>query len=211
MAPQTNPAGPRFDPPASRADDAPPGAASPARTASDAPLSRRGFVRTTALALAALEGCGAPALGAGGPARKSITMQRPFTFRAAYNWADTFAVEAPNNFARGGRLVGSWSWQFADGQRGNTHFTSTSFFRLNPYRLSGLIAFDMWELDRSARGEHRLFVSYEGLSTTPEGVTTIEAAIVGGTGLYAAASGGVKWVSRNGFIDEGSGALTMGR
>ncbi|NRA66811.1 MAG: hypothetical protein HRU19_20145 [Pseudobacteriovorax sp.] len=132
-----------------------------------------------------------------------------FTFKAAYNWADTFDLSEAGNFAKGGKLVGSWSWNFKNGKKGNTHFTSASFFRLKPYILEGLISFNMWELEGSKIGEDTLLVSYEGLSSTPNGVTKIRAKIVGGKGKYLGATGELKWTSVNGFIDSGKGTINL--
>lgn len=134
---------------------------------------------------------------------------KEFSFKAAYNWADTYDVSEAGNFAKGGRLVGSWSWNFKEGKKGNTHFSSSSFFRLSPYALLGLISFNMWELEGTKPGKDVLLVSYEGISSTPDGVTKIKAKIVGGKGKYKGATGDLKWTSINGFINNGLGKINL--
>lgn len=140
---------------------------------------------------------------------KQVLNEKKFTFKAAYNWADTrdvgdgFAV-----FSKAGTIAGSWSWSFVDGEKGNTHFLSASMFRGNPYALIGTIEFNMFEMTKNK--EDILFVSYNGISTDyATGVTKIEGIIVGGKGKYKDASGNLKWISINGFIEEGSGTLYL--
>lgn len=139
----------------------------------------------------------------------AYTKEEKFSFSAAYNWADTFDITGAGNFAKAGKLVGSWSWKFENGKSGNSHFVSTSFFRLRPYMLSGLIKFNMWEIDNSKPEEDVLHMAYEGISSSPDGITKIKAIIVGGEGKYKTASGTASWVSVNGFIKEGSGILKL--
>ncbi len=139
----------------------------------------------------------------------SSKMEKKFTFKAAYNWAETRdAGDGVAVFSKAGTIAGSWSWTFADGEKGNTHFISASMFRSNPYALVGTIEFNMFEL--TGNKEDILYMSYNGLSTDyATGVTKIEAVIVGGKGRYNEASGNLKWISINGFIDEGSGVLIL--
>jgi hypothetical protein len=140
----------------------------------------------------------------------SAQSQIKFTFRAAYNWADVHKVQSDSSFAQGGRLVGSWSWDFENGKKGNTHFNSASFFRSTPYLLAGVIEFNMFELEGSAPGTDLLYFSYNGISTDYQtGKTIIEATIIDGKGKYEGASGTAKWISINGFIDEGSGIIKL--
>lgn len=136
-------------------------------------------------------------------------MERKFTFKAAYNWAETRDVgDGIAVFAKAGTIAGSWSWTFSDGEKGNTHFISASMFRSNPYALVGTIEFSMFEL--TGNKEDLLYMSYNGISTDyATGVTKIEAAIVGGKGRYKEASGNLIWTSINGFIEEGSGVLVL--
>jgi hypothetical protein len=56
----------------------------------------------------------------------AFAKEEKFNFSAAYNWADTFDIAEAGNFAKSGRLVGSWSWKFDNSKSGNTHFASTS-------------------------------------------------------------------------------------
>ena len=139
----------------------------------------------------------------------AFAKEEKFSFSAAYNWADTFDIAEAGNFAKSGRLVGSWSWKFDNLKSGNTHFASTSFFRLEPYILSGLIKFNMWEIDNSERESSSLLMSYEGISTTADGVTKVKAKIVGGKGKYKNASGTANWTSINGFIKDGTGVIDL--
>ena len=135
--------------------------------------------------------------------------QLGISFKAAYNWADTFDVASEGLFTRGGRIAGSWSWRFSDGTQGNSHFVSASFFRLEPYVLAGTIAFNMWEVTRAAPGSDILYLAYDGLSSTPDGITEIEGRFTGGRGRYAGATGTLRWTSINGFIDNGEATLLL--
>ncbi|MDX1960268.1 MAG: hypothetical protein SFU98_16990 [Leptospiraceae bacterium] len=135
--------------------------------------------------------------------------EKKFTFRAAYNWAETRDVgDGITVFSKAGTIAGSWSWSFHDGEKGNTHFISASMFRGNPYALIGTIEFNMFEL--TGNKEDVLYMSYNGISTDyATGVTKIEATIVGGKGKYKDASGNLKWTSINGFIEDGIGVLYL--
>lgn len=52
------------------------------------------------------------------------TTKIEFTFKAAYNWAETRDIidQELGLFTKSGTVAGSWSWDFDNGQKGNTHF-----------------------------------------------------------------------------------------
>jgi hypothetical protein len=76
--------------------------------------------------------------------------------------------------------------------------------------LAGVIEFNMFELEGSTPGIDMLYISYNGVSTDySTGKTIIEATIIGGKGKYDGASGTAKWISINGFIEEGGGIIKL--
>lgn len=60
---------------------------------------------------------------------------------------------------KSGTIAGSWSWKFENGEKGNTHFISSSAFRSIPYSLTGTIQFNMFEL--TGKSEDILYLSYD--------------------------------------------------
>lgn len=133
----------------------------------------------------------------------------PFEFTAAYNYGPSMVQNTAVTYTRVGEIVGSWQWRFANGYKGNTHFTAFAFYRSYPENiLIGTIVFNMFEL--VGEGEDELYMTYEAISRDEAGASVeIEAEIIGGTGKYSGATGNVHWIAVNGFIEKGTGELIL--
>jgi hypothetical protein len=136
--------------------------------------------------------------------------EHPFAFSAAYNWGQALDSGNAVTYTRAGNVVGSWQWRFADGRKGNTHFSAQSFYRSQPNLLVGTITFNMFEMESSAAGSDELYMTYDATSFDADtGSVSVSGRIVGGKGRYAGASGSAHWVSTNGFIDRGEGTMVL--
>ena len=133
-----------------------------------------------------------------------------FKITGAYSFADTYDVIESGVIARAGRLVGAWRLEREDGKVGNLHIQAATAVRIVPNEapaLMGTMVLNMSEFENSAPGTDLLYLAYEATDFHLEGpsqqIITVEGRVVGGRGQYAGASGLLRVVSVNGFIDNG--------
>jgi hypothetical protein len=135
-----------------------------------------------------------------------------FEITGAYSFADTYDVMQPNDgvIARAGRLTGAWRLKEQAGRSGNVHVNAATAVRIVPNErptLMGTMELNMSEFENSAPGTDALYLAYEGVDFQQNGLSeltiAVEGRFVGGRGKYQGATGSVKVVSVNGFIENG--------
>jgi hypothetical protein len=135
-----------------------------------------------------------------------------FEITGAYSFADTYDVMQPSEgvIARAGRLTGAWRLKEKAGQSGNVHVNAATAVRIVPNErpsLMGTMELNMAEFENSTPGTDALYLAYEGVDFQQNGLSqltiAVEGRFVGGRGKYQGATGTLKVVSVNGFIENG--------
>ena len=144
-----------------------------------------------------------------------------FQITGAYSFADTYDVMAPIDgvIARAGRLTGSWRLvDVASGASGNAHLNAATAVRIVPGEtpsLMGTMELAMSEHHNSAPGSDVIWLAYEASGFEMRGpnttVITVDGRVVGGRGRYVSATGDLRVVSINGFIDNGQLRVRLAR
>ena len=141
-----------------------------------------------------------------------------FKVTGAYQFTETFTIDSDSPFvhAGAGRIAGAWRFEFEDGTAGSCHVNGATANRATSggASLFGTMQIDMFEVTGDASRTDLLYLAYESSSFSVDGPNVdivVEGEFVGGAGRYEGATGRLSVRSINGYIGEGSGALTLGQ
>ncbi len=141
-----------------------------------------------------------------------------FQLKGGYQFADSFKIvsDSPFVYAQAGQLTGSFLWEFEDGTTGATHINGATANRITTEgpELFGMMKINMFEMEGSPAESDLLFLSYEAESFKIDGTKVtivVKGRFVGGSGKYKDASGELRVVSVNGYINEGNGIIKLPR